>query len=195
MLYPALLRNVLMHLALADLFRARWSDRVQEEWIVALLKVRPGLTRERLARVRTLMAAHVDDALVSGYEHLIEQFTLPDPDDRHVLAAAIHGSATVIVTANLRDFPPSVLTGHGVAAQHPDAFLLDRFVSNPGEVLGALRTLRLDLKNPPRTVVELLSLMERQNLAASAAALRPLSPSRLTIPAPPRHTPHHGSGV
>ncbi|HVC59794.1 MAG TPA: PIN domain-containing protein [Acetobacteraceae bacterium] len=103
---PALLHNVLMHLALADLFRARWSGRVHEEWIAALLKARPDLTRECLARVRSLMEAHVGDALVAGYEHLIEQLALPDRDDRHVLAAAIHGGATVIVTANLRDFPP-----------------------------------------------------------------------------------------
>jgi len=174
-LYPALLRNILMHLALADLFRARWSDRVQEEWIAALLKVRPDLTHQRLARVRALMEAHVGNALVSGYEHLIAQLTLPDPDDRHVLAAAIHGGATVIVTANLRDFPAATLAGHGIVARHPDAFLLDRFASSPGDVLDTLRTLRLDLKNPPRTVVELLSLMERQNLAASAAALRPFA--------------------
>ena len=174
-LYPALLRNILMHLAVADLYRVLWSDHVQEEWMSALLKVRPDLTRDRLLRVRTLMEAHVGDALVEGYEHLIEQLTLPDPDDRHVLAAAIHGGATVIVTANLRDFPSAVLTSRRVAAQHPDAFLLDRFESNPEDVLEALRTLRLDLKKPPRTVAELLALMQRQNLAATAAALRPFA--------------------
>ena len=174
-LYPALLRNILMHLALADLFRARWSDRVHEEWIAALLKARPDLTRERLVRVRSLMEAHVGDALVSGFEHLIEQLTLPDRDDRHVLAAAIHAGATVIVTANLRDFPAAVLSGHGIVARHPDAFLLERFVSDPEEVLDALRTLRLDLKNPARTAADLLSLMDRQNLVATAAALRPFA--------------------
>jgi len=174
-LYPALLRNVLMHLALADLFRARWSDRVQEEWISAPLNVRPDLTHEQLVRIRTLMEAHAGEAVVSGYEHLIEQLTLPDADDRHVLAAAIHGGATVIVTANLRDFPAAALAGHGIVAQHPDAFLHELFKSNPGDVLDALRTLRLDLTNPPRTAVELLSLMEGQNLTASARALRPFA--------------------
>lgn len=174
-LYPALLRNILMNLALADLFRARWSDRVHEEWIAALLKARPDLTHERLAQVRSLMEAHVNDASVSGYEHRIERLTLPDRDDRHVLAAAIHGGATVIVTANLRDFPDAVLTGYGIAAQHPDAFVLNMFASNPEDVLTALRTLRLDLKHPPRTAAELLSLMERQGLAASATALRPFT--------------------
>lgn len=174
-LYPALLRNILMHLALADLFRPRWSERVHEEWIAALLKARPDLTRERLLRVRALMEAHVGDAMVSAYERLIARLTLPDPDDRHVLAAAIQCRATAIVTANLRDFPRAVLAGHGIAAQHPDAFLLNQFTNHPEEVLSALRTLRLDLKNPPRTAAELVVQMERQNLLATAAALRPLT--------------------
>ena len=100
---------------------------------------------------------------------------MPDPDERHVLAAAIHGGATVIVTANLRDFPPAVLARHGIAAQHPDAFLRNHLKSNPKEVLSALRMLCLDPKNPPRTVDELLLFMERQNLGATAAALRPLA--------------------
>lgn len=171
-LYPALLRNILMHLAVADLFQPRWSERVREEWIAALLKVRPDLTRERLLRVRALMEAHVGNALISGYERLIGRLNLPDPDDRHVLAAAIHGGAALILTANLRDFPRAVLAGHGIAAQHPDAFLFDQFTNNREAVLNAIRTLRLDLKNPPRTAAELLVKMERQNLAASAAALR-----------------------
>jgi predicted nucleic acid-binding protein len=104
-LYPAPLRDLLMELAVADLFRAKWSTQVHEEWIEAVLAERADLTRERLQRTRTLMEAHVRDALVSGYEELIESLDLPDPDDRHVLAAAIRGRADLIVTANLKDFP------------------------------------------------------------------------------------------
>jgi predicted nucleic acid-binding protein len=104
-LYPALLRNLLMHLALRDLFQARWSDRIHDEWIAALLRNRPDLTFAQLARTRRLMDENVDEALVGGYEHLIGALTLPDPKDRHVLAAAIHSGAGVIVTVNLRDFP------------------------------------------------------------------------------------------
>jgi predicted nucleic acid-binding protein len=122
-LYPALLRNLLMHLAVRDLFQARWSDRVHEEWIAALLRNRRDLTPEQLARTRKLMDENVDDALVSGYEDIVGQLMLPDPNDRHVLAAAIHGGANVIVTINLRDFPVDALTTHGIAAQHPDTFI------------------------------------------------------------------------
>ena len=90
-LYPLELRSLLMHLALTGLFRARWSDAVHEEWICALLRNRPDLSRAKLERTRALMDAHTIDALVTGYEDLIEGLLLPDPDDRHVLAAAIRG--------------------------------------------------------------------------------------------------------
>ena len=108
-LYPATLRSVLMYLANTELFRALWSDAVNREWMAALARDRPDLSAAAIMRVRDLMKAHVAHAVVSGYEHLIATVTLPDPDDRHVLAAAIHGGASVIVTANLKDFPPEAL--------------------------------------------------------------------------------------
>lgn len=105
-LYPAPLRDLLMWLGLSDLFRPRWSNEIHEEWIRNVLKDRPDLTREQLERTRDLMNANVRDCLVTGYEPLIDGLTLPDPDDRHVLAAAIRASADVIVTFNLKDFRP-----------------------------------------------------------------------------------------
>jgi predicted nucleic acid-binding protein len=103
-LYPAQLRNFLMHLARRDLFQACWSDRVHDEWIAALLRNRRDLTAAQLQRTRRLMDQNIDDALASGYEHIIDQLTLPDADDRHVLAAAIVAGADVIVTVNLATF-------------------------------------------------------------------------------------------
>src|ERR1700733_1672869 len=111
-LYPGRLRDLLMHLAMRHLFQPRWSERVQDEWIAALMRNRPDLAVAQLQRTRRLMDDHINDALVSGYEHMIDQLTLPDADDRHVLAAAIHGCARVIVTANLRDFPTDALSPH-----------------------------------------------------------------------------------
>ena len=173
-LYPAQLRNFLMHLAVRDLFQARWSDRVHEEWIAALLRNRRDLTREQLARTRRLMDENLDDALVSGYEHIVDQLSLPDPNDCHVLAAAIHGGASVIVTVNLRDFPANVLTTHGIEAQHPDTFIRARLDDQPDEVLAALLEMRLDLKNPPVSMAELLTSLEGRGLARSVAELRQL---------------------
>jgi len=123
-LYPALLRNILMRLALDDLFRAFWSERVQDEWTQAIFRDRPDLPRAQIERTRRLMDQAIDDAIVGGYEPLIETLALPDAEDRHVLAAAIHCGASVIVTANLRDFPNEILSLHGIEAQHPDAFIL-----------------------------------------------------------------------
>ena len=113
----------------------------------------------------------VDDAIVSGYEPLIETIALPDADDRHVLAAAIHCGANVVVTANLRDFPPEILSLHGIEAQHPDAFILRLFKASPHEVVDALNRLRRALKNPPMTPAMLVAAMSRQGLIASADAL------------------------
>lgn len=113
-LYPAPLRDLLMRLAMTDLFRARWTDQIHDEWIRNVLANRPDLTSEQLDRTRELMNAHVRDCLVTGYESLIDSLVLPDPDDRHVLAAAIRTRASVIVTFNLSDFPEATLEPLGI---------------------------------------------------------------------------------
>jgi hypothetical protein len=122
-LYPAPLRDFLMHLALTDLFHAKWTDAIHEEWIRNVLEDRPDLTREQLERTRRLMDAHTRDSIVTDYEDLIPALSLPDSDDRHVLAAAIRSGADVIVTFNLADFPPGILDKWGIEAQHPDEFI------------------------------------------------------------------------
>ena len=88
-LYAAPVRDLLLELALSDLFRAKWTEQINDEWMSHLLANRPDLTAAQLARTRALMQAHVRDCLVEDYEALIDTLTLPDPDDRHVLAAAI----------------------------------------------------------------------------------------------------------
>jgi hypothetical protein len=87
-LYPAPLRDLLMRLALTDLYHAKWTQEIHKEWMRNLLKNRPDLTIERLESVRARMDLHVRDGLIEGYEELIDGIKLPDPNDRHVLAAA-----------------------------------------------------------------------------------------------------------
>jgi hypothetical protein len=94
-LHPAELRSFLMCLAMSELFRARWSNDVHEEWISSVLKKRPDISRAKLERTRELMDMKAPDALVAGYEGLIPDLDLPNPNDRHVLAAAILGRADV----------------------------------------------------------------------------------------------------
>jgi predicted nucleic acid-binding protein len=175
-LYPAPLRDLLMELAVADLFRAKWSAHVHDEWIEAVLAERGDLTRERLERTRTLMDAHARDALVSGYEELIESLDLPDPDDRHVLAAAIRGRADLIVTVNLRDFPADRLAKWGIEAQHPDAFLVNQFHLSPPVFLAAVRTVRLRLKAPPTSPDEYLDTLRDHGLLGTVAEIAPYAP-------------------
>ena len=151
-LYGSQLRNFLMHLAMTGLFRAKSSAGVHEEWMARLQANRPDLTREKLERTRMLMDKHAEDALVTGYEDLIEGLQLPDPDDRHVLAAAIRGRADVIVTRNVKDFPRDALGPFGIEAQHPDKFIAHLLDLAPGLVIEAARQHRETLKNPAKTV-------------------------------------------
>ncbi|MCA9164925.1 MAG: PIN domain-containing protein, partial [Planctomycetales bacterium] len=122
-LYPAPLRDLLMHLAMTDLFHAKWTDAIHDEWTRSVLKSRPDLKPEQLQRTRDLMNAHVRDCIVTGYESLIPSLTLPDSDDCHVLAAAIRCNADAIVTFNLKDFPAATLKPFGIDVLHPDNFL------------------------------------------------------------------------
>ena len=95
-LYPAPLRDLLIRLARTGLFRAHWTERIQQEWVQALLRDRDDVKAERLARTCQLMLEAVPHALVTGYEDLIDGLKMPDPNDRHVLAAAIRAGDDVI---------------------------------------------------------------------------------------------------
>jgi hypothetical protein len=97
---------------------------------------------------------------------------LPDPDDRHVLAAAIRGHADVIVTMNLRDFPLEEIARFGIEAQRPDDFILRLLDVAPSAVLEAAQDHRQRLKRPSKTVSEYLDTLERQGLAQSVSLLR-----------------------
>ena len=170
-LYPAPLRDFLMRLALTDLYRARWTDRIHDEWIEALLDRRPDLDQECLERTRTLMNSNVRDCLVTGYESLIDALTLPDPDDRHVLAAAIRTRAHVIVTFNLDDFPEDYLEQYGIAAQHPDEFITHLLDLSPAAVCAAAKRQREGLRNPPKSVDDFLGALAKQHLPETVMRL------------------------
>jgi predicted nucleic acid-binding protein len=170
-LYPAPLRDLLMQLALTDLFRARWTDQIHDEWMRNVLKNRPDLTPEKLTRTKELMNSHVRDCLITNYEYLIAHLQLPDSDDRHVLAAAIKGGADVLVTTNLSDFPQSILDQHDIKAQHPDDFISDLLNLKPSKVVVAAKTCQQRLKNPPKSFDEYLEILLRQGLSISVSML------------------------
>ncbi len=171
-LYPAPVRDLFIRLAQVGLVRARWTDAIHDEWLRNVLKHNPQLSPERLARTRILMNEAVRDCLVTGYEDLIASLSLPDPDDRHVLAAAIRAGAEVIVTYNLTDFPPETLARFDIEARHPDDFVVDLLDLAPGAVCTAVKRQRESLRNPPKTTQELLATFESHALTQTAARLR-----------------------
>lgn len=170
--YPAPARDLFVQLAMTDLFRAKWSVSIHEEWAAALARDRPDIPAERLARTRELMDSSVRDCLVTGFEYLIPVLELPDPDDRHVLAAAIHGRASVIVTYNLSDFPVEALRRFDVEPQHPDVFASCLMELSPAKVVAAARTVRERLRNPPVSPQQYLDNLEKQALVETVSMLR-----------------------
>jgi predicted nucleic acid-binding protein len=173
-LYPFPLRNLLMELALTDLFRARWTDDIHKEWIRSVLATNPNIPEEKLFKTRDLMNAHVRDALVTGYESLIPSLSLPDENDRHVLAAAIRCQANTIVTFNLKDFPPEALAPWDIEAQHPDEFVANLIDLHPVPTFLAVDRVRQRLKNPPMDFETYLEMLFNQQLSQSVAMLRSL---------------------
>lgn len=163
-LYPAPLRDLLMHLALTGAYRARWSRQMHDEWTRNVLKNRSDLTKTQLDRTVEAMNRAVPDCLVNDYEPLIQGLDLPDEDDRHVLAAAIKCGASVIVTYNLKDFPAEILKRFEIEALHPDVFLSDIWDLDQAAVLEAVQKQRASLKNPRYTPRELLDTLLKQRL-------------------------------
>lgn len=163
-LYPAPLRDLLMHLSLTDSFNAKWTNAIHDEWMRNVLLNRQDLSLKQLERTRDLMNLHAGDCLVEGYEGLISDLLLPDHNDRHVLAAAIRASASVIVTYNLKDFPAESIMRYGIEVQHPDDFLL-RILNSSSEVFcNSVRRLRMSLKNPPIDAEKYLTILKQQAL-------------------------------
>ena len=171
-LYPAAMRDVFMEVALAKLYRPKWTRHIHQEWIGALLRNKPHLKRDKLERTQTLMDSAIPTALVTGYESLIEAMRLPDSKDRHVVAAAIVGHCDVIVTQNLRDFPDKTMKPLGIEVQHPDEFLTNHLDLGPDRFCKAVSTARLGRKNPPYTVDEYLSNLTQIGLAVTVAKLK-----------------------
>jgi predicted nucleic acid-binding protein len=173
-LYPAPLRDFLVQLATTGIVRARWTDLIHDEWIRNLLVKRPDVKAEQLNRVRSLMNKSVQDSLVTDFESLIPSLELPDPDDCHVLAAAIVAEADVIVTFNLKDFPARVLSEYGIKAQHPDVFISELIDRNPLEVMQVIAMIRSRLKNPPQTFESYMETLLKQDLITTVSLLRDL---------------------
>jgi hypothetical protein len=167
------LRDFLLQLATANLFRAQWTDQIHEEWIRNLLEDRPTLDMLAIDRTRKLMDSAVDDPLVKGYEHLIPSIALPDAGDRHVVAAAIHAKVDAIVTSNLKDFPASSLANFNLEAIHPDDFISAQYDLTEAAVIAAASRCCRRLTNPRKCGKDYLDTLLKQGLPKTVDLLRP----------------------
>jgi len=132
-LYPTVLRRLVLGLAATGAFTPLWSARILEEW--ARAAARDGPASEAVARGEIAAArARFPAAEVAPAPGVEAGLALPDPDDLHVLAAAIAGGADELLTLNLRDFPIRALGVHDVLRRHPDEFLLEAFHADPAAV-------------------------------------------------------------
>lgn len=171
-LFSAPLRDFFMHLGIADAVRLCWSAKIEEEWVRNLIEKRPDLESSRHYRTARQMNEAIPDALIADFEGLESTLKLPDSSDRHVLAAAIKANADAIITKNLRDFPNSILAEYGIKALHPDEFVHELLQLESMPVLVAIRALQVSLKNPPKTMFEVLHTLEEQGLQRSVTLLK-----------------------
>ena len=170
-LYSFAVTDVVMELAATGLFAARWSAGIHAEWVRHVIQDRPDLSLQQIERRRDQMDAAVPQALVTGYEPLIAGLKLPDPGDRHVLAAAITGRADVIVTFNLKDFPEAALAPYEIEVLHPDEFLnLQRTLNEP-LFLRCVKTIRGRLSRPKYTPEAYIDHLRNSKLQIVAAEL------------------------
>lgn len=169
-LVPGSVRDLLMQLATTGAFRARWSDVILAE-LRRVLVDKHGQDESKYVRITTLMVAHANDPLVTGFEQSMDRLHLQDPDDRHVVAAAIHGRANVIVTYNLKHFPPDIIEPLGLSAQHPDEFISDLLDLHPQAVLDSVAAILGRLRNPPMTPDQLFEVYARNHLVHTARRL------------------------
>jgi hypothetical protein len=171
-LHPSTLRDLLIRIAQSGLVRARWTEAILDETFASVAERCPDISPANLQRTRELMCRAVRDCLVTGYEPIVEVLDLPDPDDRHVLAAAIRSGAQVIVTDNLKDFPATVLDQWGIEAKSADDFVLDQLHLDTPSIYVAVQQIADAWRMPPGTFADVLDRLERNGLVASVAFLR-----------------------
>jgi predicted nucleic acid-binding protein len=171
-LYPFHLRNIVVQAAVDRLVEACWTDAIHDEWIRNLAAGTPNIPIERLQTTRRLMNTALPAAITSGYEDLIPMVSLPDPDDRPVVAAAIAAGASVIVTWNLRDFPAAALKKYGLRRQTQDAFLAGLYDEAPDLIVGTLANARRNLSKPRVSTSDFIDTLGKQKLTQLVMRLK-----------------------
>ncbi len=169
-LYPTVLREILMGAAAQGAFRPLWSSRILEEWARAARRLGP----EGEALARAEIAALREDwpgAEMRPRDGDLSRLHLPDPDDVHVLAAAVAGSADVLCTLNARDFPRRTLALEGMERLDPDQLLRRLWESHAGAVAATVARVHATAERLSGESLPLRSLLKRARLPRLARAL------------------------
>jgi predicted nucleic acid-binding protein len=167
-LFPTVMREVLLGVAAAGLYEPLWSERILEEWVRASERVGEGAFGKIDAAA---VAAAFPNALIVPRERDLRRLVLPDENDVHVLAAAIAGSADFIVTLNAKDFPRHTLSAEGVSRQDPDAFLRALWAEEPEIVSGVSEEVRLRAEMRAGDPQPMRALLKRARLPRLAKAV------------------------
>jgi predicted nucleic acid-binding protein len=171
-IYPIDIRDLLFWFASYDLFTPKWSKHIFEEWenVMSRKSVPTKEIKKRISKAQLAFP----DALVENYESLVDSLTLPDENDRHVLAAAIKTNANIIVTNNIKDFPSEYLASFGLTAKSADDFLTDTIDLNNELAVEAFRALVLNRTNPNLDEFEVLDRLRNNGLVETAIYLHAL---------------------
>lgn len=170
-LFPNLKRDLLLTFFEGDLFRARWTETIQQEWLANAIKKYPK-NEARLRRTDELMREHFESSWIEGYELISPQIELPDPDDKHVVAAAIACKAHYIVTDNLKHFPEVELKKLDIEVGTADQFLASTFEHYVPQALDIIRGHRCGLNSQPSQSEYLMNLIAK-GLPLLASRLKP----------------------
>jgi predicted nucleic acid-binding protein len=169
---PIVRADTLLRIAEREMYCPKWSDRIIEEARRAIEKIHPGISTEKIAKRFNDMNKVFDEALVNGWESLVPTIELPDPDDRHVVAAAILGGAQLIITDNIKDFPADALEPFGIEAVTADDFLLDQLDLNRRIVLNVIEEQAKFTSNPHLEPQDLIARLEQAGVPRFADEVR-----------------------
>lgn len=165
-IYPIEIRDLLFWFAHFDMYTPKWSEHIFDEWKDVMM--RKGVSEEEANKRVERANIAFPDALVNNYSGLINSLELPDPKDRHVLAAAIKTNANIIVTNNIKDFPTDYLASFGLTAKTADDFLTDIIDLNPEQAIKAFKQLVLNRRNPDLDEFQVLDILRKRGLKDTA---------------------------
>ena len=167
-LFPYRKRDTLLRFFEAEIYQGRWSEQIHAEWMRSVLANMPHIEGSLLSQQRAILK-HFPDAMVTGHEPLVHELDLPDPDDAHVLAAAIQCSANCIVTENISDFPSVELNKYNIEALSADEFLSRFFSSHRKQSLSVLKRMQKRYIRPAFSPSEFILDLSAKGLPKLAA--------------------------